>query len=104
MVRAILLPTGEISVKKVTGKIKSDEYIETLREEAIPIIRDLIGDDFVLQQDNCSVHVLSKTLEFLEGAAIEVLPWPSRSLDLNLIENVWVLICSRVYNGPQPTN
>ena len=78
--------------------------ISKLREYAIPIIGDLIGDDFVLQQGNCSVHVSSKTLEFLEGAGIEMLPWPSRSPDLNFIENVWGLNSSRVYDGPQPTN
>ena len=82
--------------------IKSDDYIKILREYAIPIIRDLIGDDFVLQQDNCSVHVSSKTLESLEGAGIEVLLWPSRSPDLSLIENVWEMISSRLYDGTQP--
>ena len=106
IVWGMLLPTGEIFVKKVTGKIKSDEYIKTLRESAIRTIRDLYRDDFVLQRDNCSlhVHVWSKTLEFLEGAGIEVLPWPSRSPDLNLIENLRVLTSSRVYDGPRPTN
>ena len=74
MVWGMLLPTGEKFLKKVTGKMKSDQFIKTLREYAIPIVRDLIGDDFVLQQDNCSVHVSSKTLEFLEGAGIDVLP------------------------------
>ena len=70
----MLLHTGEIFVKKETGKIKSDEYIKTFRQYAIPIIRDIIRDNFVLQQENCNVHVSSKTLDFLEGAGIEVLP------------------------------
>ena len=52
------------------------------------LVRVLTGDDFVLQQDNYSVPVSLKTLEFLEGAGIEVLPWPSRSPDLNLIQRV----------------
>ena len=95
---------GSNFVKKVKRKIKSDEYIKTLREYAIPNIKGLIGDDFVLQQNNCSLHVSSKTLEFLDGAGIEVLPWPRRSPDLSLIENVWGLISSRMYNGPQPIN
>ena len=100
----MLLPTGGIFVKKVTAKITSDEYIKTLREHAIPIIRDIMEDDFVIQQDNCSVHVSSKTLEFLERAGIEVLPWPRRRPDENLIGNVWGLISSPVYDGPQPTS
>ena len=50
----------------------SDEYIKTLRECAVPIIGDPIRDDFVLQEDNSSVHVSSKFLEFLEGAGIVV--------------------------------
>ena len=74
--------------EKITGNIESDEYIQTFRECAIPIDRDLIGDDFVLHQDNWSVHVSSKNVEFLERAGIEELPWPSRSLDASLIENV----------------
>ena len=85
MVWGMLLPTGGILVKKVTANITPDEYIKTLREYALPIIRDVMGDDLVLQQDNCSVHVSSKTLGFLERAGIEVLPWPRRRPDEKLM-------------------
>ena len=55
---------GSNFVKKVKRKIKSDDYIKTLREYAIPNIKGLIGDDFVLQQNNCSLHVSSKLWSF----------------------------------------
>ncbi len=45
MVCGMLLPTSEIFVKKIKGKINSDK-IKNIRENAIPIIRDLEGDDF----------------------------------------------------------
>ena len=78
IVWGMLLPMGEIFVKKLKCTIKSDQYFQTFREYAITTIRNLIGDNFVLQQDNCSsVHVWSKTQEFLKGAGIGVLPWPS---------------------------
>ena len=56
--------------EKSKGKMKSKEYIETLRQCTIQIIVQIMGDNFLLQQDSCSVHALSKTLEFLERAAL----------------------------------
>ena len=50
------------------------------------------------------MQVSLNLLDFLEGACIEELPRPSRSPDIYLIENVWGLISSRVYDCPQPTN
>ena len=35
---------------------------------------------------------------------MEALPWPSRSPDLNLIEETCGMISSRVYHGTQPSN
>ena len=44
MVWGMLLPTGQIFVKKMTGRVNSDAYIKMLKEYAIPIIRDILGE------------------------------------------------------------
>ena len=51
-----------------------------------------MGNDFVLQQGNCSIHV-SKLMK----------EWPARSPDLNLIENIWEMLAQLVYDGPEIT-
>ena len=45
-----------------------------------------------------------KSLDFFEETGIVLLPWSSRSPNLNIIENVWSMLSSRVHDGPQPKN
>ena len=35
---------------------------------------------------------------------IKIIDWPSKSLDLNIVENVWKIISDLVYDGNQPKN
>ena len=91
-------------VKTVTGRINSDNYIKLMKITAIPLMSEILPDGFVLQQDNCSTHVSKKILAIFEETGIELLPWPSRSPDLDIKENVWSMLSSRVYDGPQPKN
>ena len=104
MVWGMIFSTGHIFVKTASGRINSDTYIKLMKDTAIPIMRDILPNGFVLQQDNGSIHVSKKSLDFFEGTGIEVLPWPSWSSDLNITENMWSVLSSRVYDGPQPKN
>ena len=62
-----------------------------------------MGNDFVLQQDNCSIHVSKLMKEWMAKVNITILECSARSPDLNLIENVWEMLAQLVYDGPEIT-
>ena len=62
-----------------------------------------MGNDFILQQDNCSIHVSKLIKEWMAKVNRTILEWPARTPDLNLIENVWEMLAQLVYDGPEIT-
>ena len=62
-----------------------------------------MGNDFVLQQDNCSIHVSKLMKEWMAKVNMTTLERPASSPDLNLIENIWEMLAQLVYEGPEIT-
>ena len=77
-------------MKKVVENMKSVQYKDLLPDYAVPTIKQKLGENFVFQQDNCSIHMKFNSLmkKFFEKEHINTLEWPTRSSDLSIIENV----------------
>ncbi|GFU54506.1 transposable element Tcb1 transposase [Trichonephila clavipes] len=80
---------------RIAGTLNSQCYIsEVLEPVALPYLQGLATAIF--QQDNARPHVARIVQRSFFNHQIELLPWPARSLDLSLIENMWSMVAERL--------
>jgi hypothetical protein len=100
MVWGAFAAAGKTELAFLNGSQDSSKYCSTLENHLLPRGASIGGPLWIFQQDNASIHMSSVTKNWLSDNFVQVLPWPSRSPDLNPIENLWGLIVREVYaNG-----
>jgi transposase len=97
LIWGMLLPSGELHHTEVKGAINSVKYKHLLQHFALPTLESVLDENWLWQQDNAPGHVSEATLQFLEEKGVRLLGWPSKSPDLNVIENVWHLLDNHIY-------
>ncbi len=75
----------------------SSKYCATLSTRLLPFMEDKNPRGTRFQQDNAPCHVSAYTKYYFGDMVIEVLDWPSRSPDLNPIEDLWSILSHEIY-------
>ena len=78
---------------RVQGILEKNQYHRILWRCAIPSGKRLIGQGFILQQDNDPKHTSQKCRQYAErkqaAGVLQSKTWPPQSLDFSQIELLW---------------
>ncbi|GFX59598.1 transposable element Tcb2 transposase [Trichonephila clavipes] len=106
MVWAGIMINGRTCLHVVAnGTMTGQRYIDEVLLPHVRLFRGAVGDKFVFMDDNATCHRILAVQDCLDSEGIQRLVWPSRSPDLNPIENMWNALGRQVAgrNYP-PTN
>ena len=87
----------------IRGNLNGRRYVDEILEPHVEPHMDnhALNDRPIFMQDGATPHTARISQGFLHDAAIDVMLWPSKSPDLNIIENLWSHISRSINALPE---
>ena len=98
MVHVAVCKDRVLSMVEILGNMDSKYYCHMLETQVFPLINNFNDkSSWVWQHDNAPIHNSSYTKTFFRNKSINLLSWPSRSPDLNIVENIFSFLEHKIY-------
>lgn len=99
MIHAMVFYDGYVHITKLDKTLNSENYQEIV-VGLLEIAKDHFTD-FIWMHDGAPAHRSHSTKEFFLAKGVNILQWPPKSPDLNIVENLWAYISQKVYENQQ---
>nr|CAH7729294.1 unnamed protein product [Callosobruchus chinensis] len=86
----------------IPGTMAGAYYLRNIINAIVQPLRNEIGDQFILMDDNARPHRTKVVQQALENGNIARLEWPAMSPDMNPIERVWDYVSRAIFNRNNP--
>jgi len=83
----------------LNGQITANDYVDTVENQVHPMVQILFpNNDAIFQDDISPIHSARSAQSWFDGHedALQHLPWPAQSPDLNIIKTLWSYLESTV--------
>nr|CAH7720054.1 unnamed protein product [Callosobruchus chinensis] len=93
-----VLFSDEFRFGLIPGTMTGTYYLQNIINAIVQSLRNEIGDQFILVDDNARPHRTTAVQQALENGNIARLEWPAMSPDMNPIERLWNYVSRAMFN------